>query len=284
MLIQGAGKCCVGRTGRRSGRNGWRALHAHRPGHPCGRLGHAAVAGVARKLSEATDRRGRLRLVAAGYRAPHGRLSRRLERGSLRRSSYAAKNIALSLLNSFTRTASTARLVVEPARRDTAPALTLAASLACADGSDAILIVMPADHSIGDLAALQGALESRSALRRARSDRDAGRAAYASRHRLRLYPHRRRIGRRRSCDRRLRREACGRNRRAISSRPARTGGTAASSSCARACGSRRCSVCNPTCTRRANAHLPAASVDGAYVPSAAGGVSRRAAATRSTTR
>ncbi|RKE26211.1 mannose-1-phosphate guanylyltransferase/mannose-6-phosphate isomerase [Paraburkholderia sp. BL23I1N1] len=52
-----------------------------------------------------------------------------------------------------------ARLVVEPARRDTAPALTLAASLACADGNDAILIVMPADHSIADVPALQGALE-----------------------------------------------------------------------------------------------------------------------------
>lgn len=53
-----------------------------------------------------------------------------------------------------------ARLIVEPARRDTAPALTLAASLACADGDDAILIVMPADHSIADVRALQGALES----------------------------------------------------------------------------------------------------------------------------
>ncbi|CAE6727361.1 sugar phosphate nucleotidyltransferase [Paraburkholderia domus] len=52
-----------------------------------------------------------------------------------------------------------ARLIVEPARRDTAPALTLAASLACADGDDAILIVMPADHSIADVPALQGALE-----------------------------------------------------------------------------------------------------------------------------
>ncbi|MGF6900925.1 sugar phosphate nucleotidyltransferase [Paraburkholderia sp. GAS348] len=51
-----------------------------------------------------------------------------------------------------------ARLVVEPARRDTAPALTLAASLACADGGDAILVVMPADHSIADVPALQGAL------------------------------------------------------------------------------------------------------------------------------
>ncbi|MFM0169979.1 mannose-1-phosphate guanylyltransferase/mannose-6-phosphate isomerase [Paraburkholderia sediminicola] len=52
-----------------------------------------------------------------------------------------------------------ARLIVEPARRDTAPALTLAASLACADGSDAILVVMPADHSIADVPALQAALE-----------------------------------------------------------------------------------------------------------------------------
>jgi mannose-1-phosphate guanylyltransferase/mannose-6-phosphate isomerase len=52
-----------------------------------------------------------------------------------------------------------ARLVVEPARRDTAPALTLAALLACAQGDDAILIVMPADHSIADVPALQGALE-----------------------------------------------------------------------------------------------------------------------------
>jgi mannose-1-phosphate guanylyltransferase/mannose-6-phosphate isomerase len=52
-----------------------------------------------------------------------------------------------------------ARLVVEPARRDTAPALTLAASAACAEGGDAILVVMPADHSIADVPALQGALE-----------------------------------------------------------------------------------------------------------------------------
>ncbi|WP_158900922.1 mannose-1-phosphate guanylyltransferase/mannose-6-phosphate isomerase [Burkholderia sp. L27(2015)] len=51
-----------------------------------------------------------------------------------------------------------ARIVVEPARRDTAPALTLAAALACADGEDAILVVMPADHAIGDIKALQNAI------------------------------------------------------------------------------------------------------------------------------
>ncbi|WP_028209480.1 mannose-1-phosphate guanylyltransferase/mannose-6-phosphate isomerase [Paraburkholderia mimosarum] len=52
-----------------------------------------------------------------------------------------------------------ARLVVEPARRDTAPALTLGAALACANGDDAILIVMPSDHAIADVGALQHALE-----------------------------------------------------------------------------------------------------------------------------
>ncbi|WP_028226568.1 mannose-1-phosphate guanylyltransferase/mannose-6-phosphate isomerase [Paraburkholderia ferrariae] len=52
-----------------------------------------------------------------------------------------------------------ARLVVEPARRDTAPALTLAAAHACANGDDAILVVMPSDHAIADIDALQRALE-----------------------------------------------------------------------------------------------------------------------------
>jgi len=53
-----------------------------------------------------------------------------------------------------------ARLIVEPARRDTAPALTLAALHACAQGEDGILVVMPADHSIADLDALQAALQN----------------------------------------------------------------------------------------------------------------------------
>src|SRR3954449_5557889 len=52
-----------------------------------------------------------------------------------------------------------ARIVVEPARRDTAPALTLAALAACADGQDAILVVMPADHAIADLNALHRSID-----------------------------------------------------------------------------------------------------------------------------
>jgi mannose-1-phosphate guanylyltransferase/mannose-6-phosphate isomerase len=51
-----------------------------------------------------------------------------------------------------------AQLVVEPARRDTAPALTLAAVVASAQGQDVILVAMPADHSIADVGAFQRAI------------------------------------------------------------------------------------------------------------------------------
>jgi len=52
-----------------------------------------------------------------------------------------------------------AQLVAEPARRGTAPALTLGASAACADGQDSIIVAMPADHVIDDVAAFQRAVE-----------------------------------------------------------------------------------------------------------------------------
>ncbi|BBU31516.1 mannose-1-phosphate guanylyltransferase/mannose-6-phosphate isomerase [Burkholderia sp. THE68] len=51
-----------------------------------------------------------------------------------------------------------ARIIVEPARRDTAPALTLAALAAIAQDEDAILVAMPSDHSISNIAALHGAI------------------------------------------------------------------------------------------------------------------------------
>jgi mannose-1-phosphate guanylyltransferase/mannose-6-phosphate isomerase len=52
------------------------------------------------------------------------------------------------------------RIVLEPVGRNTAPALTVAALLATAgdDGSDPILLVMPSDHLIADLAAFHRAL------------------------------------------------------------------------------------------------------------------------------
>jgi mannose-1-phosphate guanylyltransferase/mannose-6-phosphate isomerase len=43
-----------------------------------------------------------------------------------------------------------ASIILEPAARNTAPALTLAALAAVADGGDPVLLVMPADHTIAD--------------------------------------------------------------------------------------------------------------------------------------
>jgi len=51
-----------------------------------------------------------------------------------------------------------AQIVLEPVGRNTAPALTLAALAATADGQDPVLLVMPADHVILDLAAFQQAI------------------------------------------------------------------------------------------------------------------------------
>ncbi|ABE36957.1 mannose-1-phosphate guanylyltransferase/mannose-6-phosphate isomerase [Paraburkholderia xenovorans LB400] len=51
-----------------------------------------------------------------------------------------------------------ARIVVEPARRDTAPALTIAAADLCSEGDDAIIVAMPADHAIENLVAFHSAI------------------------------------------------------------------------------------------------------------------------------
>ncbi|WP_417068863.1 mannose-1-phosphate guanylyltransferase/mannose-6-phosphate isomerase [Niveibacterium terrae] len=50
------------------------------------------------------------------------------------------------------------RVVLEPAGRNTAPALTLAALAATAKGEDPVLLVMPADHVIRDMKAFQAAI------------------------------------------------------------------------------------------------------------------------------
>lgn len=50
------------------------------------------------------------------------------------------------------------RILVEPDRRDTAPALTLAVAAAAAQDGDAIVVVMPADHAIVDVDAFQKAI------------------------------------------------------------------------------------------------------------------------------
>ena len=55
-------------------------------------------------------------------------------------------------------------IVLEPCGRNTAPALTLAAMAAVRDGGDSILLVMPSDHVILDVAAFQAVVSQGAAL------------------------------------------------------------------------------------------------------------------------
>jgi mannose-1-phosphate guanylyltransferase/mannose-6-phosphate isomerase len=48
--------------------------------------------------------------------------------------------------------------ILEPTRRNTAPALTLAAAMLAAGGNDAVIIAMPADHAITDVHAFERAI------------------------------------------------------------------------------------------------------------------------------
>lgn len=52
-----------------------------------------------------------------------------------------------------------AKLILEPAGRNTAPALTMAALQAVEDGDDPVMLVVPADHAIGDTASFHSALQ-----------------------------------------------------------------------------------------------------------------------------
>jgi mannose-1-phosphate guanylyltransferase / mannose-6-phosphate isomerase len=56
------------------------------------------------------------------------------------------------------RTGKPAHLLLEPATRNTAPALTVAALAASANGSDSIMVVMPADHAVPDTDAFKAAV------------------------------------------------------------------------------------------------------------------------------
>lgn len=54
---------------------------------------------------------------------------------------------------------STARLILEPCGRDTAPAIIMAAAVTCeTHGEDAVMLVMPSDHVIEDVAAFHDAV------------------------------------------------------------------------------------------------------------------------------
>ena len=58
-------------------------------------------------------------------------------------------------------------IMLEPVGRNTAPALTIAALWACRNGDDPVLVVMPADHAIVDLAAFRAVVVRAAALAKA---------------------------------------------------------------------------------------------------------------------
>lgn len=54
----------------------------------------------------------------------------------------------------------TGSIILEPVARNTAPAVVVAALTAVSDGGDPVLLVLPADHYIGDVAAFEGAVKT----------------------------------------------------------------------------------------------------------------------------
>jgi mannose-1-phosphate guanylyltransferase len=62
------------------------------------------------------------------------------------------------LVDAITRQLPDARVIGEPCRRDTAPCVGLAAAIVAADDPDAMLLVMPSDHVIADVAAFRAAV------------------------------------------------------------------------------------------------------------------------------
>src|SRR5690606_7173418 len=53
-----------------------------------------------------------------------------------------------------------AAILLEPVGRNTAPAIAVAALQAIADGADPLLLVLPSDHVISDVAAFQAAVRA----------------------------------------------------------------------------------------------------------------------------
>jgi mannose-1-phosphate guanylyltransferase/mannose-6-phosphate isomerase len=69
-----------------------------------------------------------------------------------------------SLLRAELPEVSESRFVLEPMRRNTAPAIALSALVACADDANAVLLVLPSDQSVADEAAFLVALRAGAAV------------------------------------------------------------------------------------------------------------------------
>ncbi|MEI5996899.1 mannose-1-phosphate guanylyltransferase/mannose-6-phosphate isomerase [Paraburkholderia bengalensis] len=111
-------------------------------------------------LLEATLRRAQgLRAPTPGYEAPHAAPHVARMQPTL---VVCSEELRLATNERLERSGCDARVILEPAPRNTAPALTVAALAALADapaGEDPVLVVMPADHLIVDGAAFIATLQ-----------------------------------------------------------------------------------------------------------------------------
>ena len=166
-------------------------------GHSFRRLGHPALAAVARAVSEAAAAAGRQGHDAAG----DARAARRACPMSARRSWCATRVIASWSPSSCASAASQPQaILLEPVGRNTAPAVAIAAMAAVADSppgkahSDPVLLVLPADHVIRDVRAFQAAVAIGRKAAAAGQARHLRRRADQARNRLRLHPRAARRG------------------------------------------------------------------------------------------
>ena len=121
------------------------------------RLGHPVVADVARAVSQAASGIGRhAEPVAAGGAA--GRRRARLRPAAADRQRGASFSHRRAIARDRGRPAS---LVLEPVGRNTAPAAAVAALRLAADDRNALMLVMPSDHTIEDRRAFLAAVERR---------------------------------------------------------------------------------------------------------------------------
>ena len=145
----------IGRGAARAGglKSCQRRQHAD-SGHPLRRRGHAPVAAVARALSQAAAAAARRAHHAAGHGAAAARAR---VAAPIVVCNEAHRFLVAEQLRAIDSAAQS--IVLEPVGRNTAPAIALAAHAALAGGAgDPMLLVLPADHVIPDVAAFQAAV------------------------------------------------------------------------------------------------------------------------------
>ena len=165
----------------------------HRPGDHVRRRRHAAVAGVARKHAQAVRSAGWTRI------RPSSKCSRasRTPNCSTARSSSPTPTSASSSPSSCARCGIEADIVLEPMRRDSGPAVAVAACWRAARDPDAIVLVLAADHVIRKPDEFRDACRQAAHRRRRGTDRDLRHRADPSGDQLRLHPAGRAAQRRR---------------------------------------------------------------------------------------